>query len=329
MSEVVGKAPCPACRKVGRDHHGDNLVLYSDGHGYCFSCGAYYGESPKGELRREAKDMSLIQAGDFIPLSKRGISKETCEKFGYTVGEFKGTPVQIAPYHDEKGNLIAQHVRFPNKDFIWKGEFSNATLWGQHLWAEKGKRVIVTEGEIDAMSISQLQGNKWPVVSIPSGAQGARKAITKSLEWLESFEEVVLCFDMDEPGRKAVQEVAPLFSPGKARVVSMPLKDANDMLRTGRSQELISSLWSAKPFRPDGIVNGQDILETILKEPEVGLELPYPKLQEMTLGMRKGELWLFTAGSGIGKSTLVHELGYHMMMEHDKSIGEIIFPICS
>jgi twinkle protein len=57
-----------------------------------------------------------------------------------------------------------------------------AQLFGQHLWRTSGKRVIVTEGEIDAMSMSQVQDNKWPVVSVKNGANGAYKALQESLD---------------------------------------------------------------------------------------------------------------------------------------------------
>jgi len=43
----------------------------------------------------------------------------------------------------------------------------------------------------------------------------------------------------------------------------------------------------------------------------------------MTAGIRKGELWLFTAGSGVGKSTMVNEIGYHLFRTHDQTIGVI------
>jgi twinkle protein len=98
--------------------------------------------------------------------------------------------------------------------------------------------VVVTEGEIDAMTVSQLQGNKWPVVSIPSGAQSAKKAIANNIEWLSAFEEVVLMFDMDEPGTRS-RRVRAAVPPGKCKVASLPLKDANEMLDGGRGPEVI------------------------------------------------------------------------------------------
>lgn len=112
---------------------------------------------------------------------------------------------------------------------------------------------------------SQLQGNKWPVVSVPTGAQGAAKAIKKSLTWVESFEKVVFMLDMDKHGREAAEECAKLLTPGKAHIASLPLKDANEMLKAGRGKEVIDAIWGAKVFRPDGIVYGCDITLDSLK----------------------------------------------------------------
>ena len=92
------------------------------------------------------------------------------------------------------------------------------------------------------MSISQLQNNKYPVVSVPNGANAAKKDIKKQLEWLLQFKEVVLCFDNDKVGSEAAQEVASLFPPKFVRIVNLPEKDANDMLTKGRSLELVMLL---------------------------------------------------------------------------------------
>ena len=73
-----------------------------------------------------------------IALAKRGITKETCELFGYGQAEFRGQPVQVATYKDQKGNDVAQHVRFADKKFAWIGDISNVQLWGQHLWRQHG-----------------------------------------------------------------------------------------------------------------------------------------------------------------------------------------------
>ena len=257
----------------------------------------------------------------FMALKARGITQETCEHFGYGIGKAGGKYCHIAPLYDHEGILVAQHLRFEGKEFRWRGSASEAVLFGQTLWRRGGRKVIVTEGEIDCLSISQLQGNKWPVVSLPNGASSGAKYIRASLEWLESFDEVVFAFDMDEPGQKAAKECALLLSPGKAKIARLPMKDANECLVAGKGKELIDALWGAVPYRPDGIRSGAELWEDIKKPPPAGYEIPYPGLNDKLGGVRLGELVLFTAGSGIGKSTIVNEIAYHLMMTHGLTLG--------
>jgi len=261
-----------------------------------------------------SSDLSEYQEAEVRGLSARGISEDTCRLFGVRVGEFKGKKVHFYPYYRDN-QVVACKVRGADKSFNFIGDASKPPLFGQNLWA-KGKKVIVTEGEIDALTVSQVQGNKWPVVSVPNGAQGAKKSLQKALEWFEGFEEVVLMFDMDEPGQKAAQECAELFAPGKCKIASLPMKDPNECLQAGKSEAIIQAMWNAKPYRPDGIISGQELWEEVSKE-ETVQSVPYPwlALNEKTQGLRKGELVTLTAGSGIGKSSVVRELTYHLLQQ--------------
>ena len=176
--------------------------------------------------------------------------------------------------------------------------------------------IVVTEGEIDALSVSKLWDNKYPVVSIKTGAAGAKKDISKELEWLESFDSVVLCFDQDDAGKKAASECARLFSPNKAKICSLPLKDANEMLVAGKYKELTDCIWSAKPYRPDGIVCGTDIWDVIQQEDNyVTVNYPFESLNVKTHGLRKGELVTITAGSGVGKSSFCRHVALHLLQK--------------
>ena len=312
----VGHEPCAACGSR------DNLARYSDGHGYCFGCGAY--EHGSGDLPDvpEAADRSLIPSSS-QDLGKRRIDRATCELFRYGVGSYRGQSVQVANYCDDAGRPVAQKLRFPNKDFVILGDSSQMSLFGRHLWRDGGKMLVVTEGEIDCLSVSQLQGNKWPVVSIPNGAQAAAKALKKNLEWLERFEKVVLMFDMDDAGRKASAECALLLTPGKARIAQLPLKDANDMLVAGRGKEVIDAIWNAKTFRPDGIIPGIDLWEQVsVEDTTPSVAYPWLGLQEMTRGLRKRELVTLCSGTGIGKSSVCRELAHHLVRS-GYSIGYI------
>ena len=159
-------------------------------------------------------DHSLISGGKYTDLSSRGLREETLKKFRYRVGEYKGAPCHIAPYFNNDGEVVAQKVRLPGTEFRFLAEpRAVQQLFGQQVWGSGGRKVVVTEGEIDAMSVAQAQDLKWPVVSVANGA-GDTKGIAKSLQWLETFDEVIIMFDADEAGRAGAIEAAKQLSPG-------------------------------------------------------------------------------------------------------------------
>jgi len=319
MGQFIEHRSCPDCGSS------DALAVYEDNSTFCFSCEKSHkgdsGEAPKWTEEDNPKATQAFLEGAYQPLSKRGLSVTTIKKFDYRVSKLSGTPVQIANYFDSKRNLVGQHLRFPSKDFTWIGSFRQAGLWGQHLWKSFGKRLIITEGEIDCMTISQVQGNKWPVTSIPSGTQSAEKAIKKNLEFVCSFDEVILAFDDDEPGKEACEKVANLLPPGKTKIMKYDgYKDANELF-IKHPKRVIQCIYDAEVWRPDGIISGKSLWDTIMKVPEKGFDMPYPKLTQRTQGIVKGELWVWTAGSGIGKSTAVHEIVYDLAMNHNQTVG--------
>jgi twinkle protein len=317
-SSFVRKEPCPSCGSR------DNLARYSDGHAYCFGCGRYEkGDDVQttDDLEEQAPDSSWAKLfGSVVPIESRCLRADTCEKWGYEVGEDEKGKLHIANHYNRHGQLIGQKIRKAGKQFSVRGVL--APLYGMWLWQPGGKMLVVTEGEIDALSVSQAQGNKWPVCSIPNGAQGAAKCFQNALEYLESFEKVVLMFDMDEPGQKAAEACAQLLTPGRAYIARLPLKDANDMLRANRERELIDAIWRAAPYRPDGIVAGTTTEDIVFTEvSRASVPYPYPALQRITHGLRQGELVTVTAGTGIGKSTMCRELAHHLLMTHGATVG--------
>lgn len=269
-------------------------------------------------------DLIPLDSIEYQDLNARKLTEDSCRAWGYGVSTFKGQKVQVANYRSTDGTrVVAQKVRFANKDFVFLGDTKEAGLYGQHLWRDGGKMVVVTEGEIDAISVSQIQNHKWPVVSIPNGANGAKKSISKNLEWLEKFDSVIFMFDMDEPGQEAARECANLLTPGKSKIASMKLKDANELLKAGRGPEIIDAMWGAKVYRPDGIINASDLWGEIIKQDDTDSR-PYPwgGLNNLTLGCRRGELVTFTAGTGVGKSSSCREIAYDFLT-HGENVGYI------
>lgn len=319
-------APCEVCGSS------DAKAIYSNGTAYCFSCGHYYphvdgieGVNRPRKRRRTERVEGLLTNLEFRALKARKINEETCRKYGYGYAKYRGQTVQVAPYR-YKGTLVAQHLRTPNKEFSWLGDAHHLELFGQHLWRNGGKRVVVTEGEIDALTVAQAFNLKWPVVSVPNGAQSAKKYIKQNLEWLESYEEIVLGFDSDDQGRKAAEECAMILTPGKVKVVNWePYKDANEMLQAEGPGRVAQAIFDAQLFRPDGIIAGSDLtLEYLLADDAaMAYALPYPQLNGMLRGIRKGEITTLTAGSGIGKSTVAREIAYHLLTRHGLRIGYV------
>jgi twinkle protein len=322
-SEVIEQhLPCSSCGSS------DALCLYSDSHTFCYSCRKYtFGDQQKGERSKMAsnrKPKPPIERESLIlePLKARGITKETCQKYSYYKSKVDGKDVQVACYIKD-GEVQGQKIRWANKDFRIFGNIDEV-FFGQHLFLGGGKKLIVCEGEIDCLTVSQIQGNKYPVVSIPKGAGSAKKTFKAQLEWLELFDEIIVIFDMDVAGREAVQSIKGIVSPGKLKIAELSLKDPNAMLLAGKVEELTRSIWNAEVYRPEGIVNGSSLYNKIrdLKNKSQGKNLPWDiPLNRMIRGVRSAEITLVTAGSGIGKTTMIRAIAHNLGSKQDTKVG--------
>lgn len=301
------------CEKCGSS---DAASVDKNGWTHCFSCNANY----KGDYAKPManKDLIDIESEQIIALKKRNLSKETCMKWGTTVGIYKADPVIVFNYKNAMGDIEGQTLRLPNKDFP---KFGKTGLYGKWLWKEGGKMLVITEGQLDAMSVSQVNGHKYPVVSIPNGVNSAVNSIKKDLEWVSSFDKVILMFDSDKPGRQAAVEVAELLEPGKSSIVSLPLKDANEMLVAGRGGELPAAIYNATPYCPVDIREPWEIESNRLDEIVVkGPAWPFPALNRMLKGIRKSHIYTLAAREKSGKSTLCKELALNLI-KRDIKVG--------
>ena len=321
-SDFVIHTPCDSCGSS------DANAIYTDGHTHCFSCNTTIQPDSQGftdsevQSAQETKRKDLLQ-GDYQTIAARKLTEETCRKFGYLTTTYKGEPVQAATYRDLNGRPIAQKIRYRDKRFQVIGDSKKLPLFGSHLW-KTGKKLVITEGEIDCMTVSQVQGHKWATVSLPQGSAGARRAIKDNWEYLDNFLEIVLMFDMDEPGQKAAVEVAELLPVGKARIATLPCKDANECLIQGKTGEIIDAVFKATEYRPDGIVAATDLREAVcVDDAASSIMYPYPGLNQITKGIRTSELVTVAAGSGVGKSTFIREIATHLH-QSGESIGMIM-----
>lgn len=329
-SEFVRHEPCPSCGSS------NNLARYTDGHAFCFGC-RHYEKAENGEHMnqsfdettvitqdRQEQDNVISFTGEVVDLAKRSIRKDTCQFWSYRVGEFDGRPAQYAFYLDvDTRRPIAAKVRDPDKQFKFIGNAKKAPLYGQWLWRDAGKMLVVTEGEIDALSVSQLQNNKWPVVSVQNGAQGAARSIRNAIDWVLKFDHVIFMFDNDEPGRAAAIECAKLLPPGRAKIAQLPLKDANEMLQAGRGAEVIDAIWGAREYRPDGVIAIEEVKELALRPVEMGLPWFLDTLTTLTYGRRPSEIYCLGAGTGVGKTDFFTQQMAYDVVHLGEKIGGI------
>jgi len=259
---------------------------------------------------------------------ERGITKATAEHYGVKVsynaeGEIAS---HFYPYTKD-GQVVAYKERKLPKQFIIHGDFKGVQLFGQNV-AQGNKRIIICEGELDALAVAQSAfdkyGRYYPAVALPSAS--ATALIIEQREWLRTFAEVIVMTDMDEPGQKIAKQIAKIVGYDKVKIATMSEKDPCDLLVKHGGQAVLAAMFDAKLFSPAGIVSGQDVWEHY-KRKQATSSVPYPACLQgfntMTQGMRLGEIVLFTSGTGAGKSTLIKEIVLEILENTPDSVGMV------
>lgn len=271
----------------------------------------------------------------FRPLKDRGISIDTVSHYGVRVG-VSATDGETPTYHlyprTEDGEIVQYKVRDLPKKFRSIGHKpTSLEFFGQSVCRTSGKKIYLTEGEIDCMSVyqalkegSSLSDYNPPVISLPDGSSSVERCITENFEFLDCFDEIVLVFDSDAPGKEARDKACKILA-GKVSYISLPEKDPNAMTVLGKSTELKWLLLSnARKYHPDGIVNAKDSWDRY-KHSQNQDYFPYPSsmpdLNSKLYGARPGSIITVTSGSGCGKTTFMRELEYHFYKTTQESIA--------
>lgn len=315
---VQAHLPCPNCGSH------DALSEYDDGSTYCFSCSKY----TKGETMETHNKELKTEAGVFPidGLPDRKITADTCKRFGVKVIINSGGIAQhIYPYYNKSGDIVAQKIRtVEGKQFHCRGSMNGATLFGQNVFPAKGSYITLCEGEIDCMSIYQMQGSKYPVVSIKDGASGIR-SVKDNYEYLDSFDNIIICFDGDSAGKKGAQKVAEILPPKKVRIVKMPedLKDANEFLKAGKIEEFKNLWWKAEEYKPKDIVCMSELWDRLqeFSKSRTYIPTPWSGVNDMLYGFRPSQVVVFAAGTGQGKSLFLKTIIQHILKTTPVRVG--------
>lgn len=340
-SRLTHKTQCPKCLLTRSDSSGDNLAIYADGHGYCFAGHGYFSRylltsmhSPcidaGVEEKKTHKEYSLstkeikesIDIVNYKYTNYRGLIEETYRFYDVSTKYLGDTPVSHG-YIYPNGAI---KVRQLPKGFSWVGPANEAGLFGTDKFqAGSAKSITITEGELDALSVFQMLGSKYPAVSVRSSTS-ARTDCQRAWDYLNSYERIYLCFDGDDAGARATAEVAGLFNPNKIFDLKLSKhKDANAYLQAGDTEEFKRAWWNARPYLPKGIIGDyQSIEEALSKQDQASIaSYPFSTLNSMAYGVRAGELVLLTAQEKIGKTEVLRAIEHHILKTTDLNIGII------
>ncbi len=315
------------CDKCGSS---DAKALYSNGSAFCFKCGKYF-KSEEEEVQAtkivvNKKDDSAriddILKLPFKGMASRKITKEIFEFFEVRseVNEDGSIKKHFYPY----GNDAFKVRTIEDKRFQWIN--NSTTLFGMDKFQQGGRRLIITEGELDAMSVAQaclLKYDKiFPVISLQSAT--GKKSFAANRDWIMSFGEIILFFDQDEAGKEALEYAIKALDISKLKIVESPEKDASDMLVKHGVEPLYKCIWEAHKYVPAGFISKDEIWKRLVEYNEKP-SIKYPPCLEgintKTKGYRDGEIDLFISGTGSGKSTLIREIILSALENTDRMVG--------
>ena len=330
-----------SCLKCGSS---DALALYSKDngsiYGKCFACHKISynitNYTKKAIKMVETKtNIHEINTYPFADKTERKITNETVKYFGIRASINSTTGEQEShyyPYYIGK-DLTGFKVRQLPKHFYSVGHLSGSNLFGQHLCTAGSLKLIITEGEEDALAAYQILKNyclrknikKEPqVVSLSNGINSAATELEKHMKFIDSYKEIILCFDQDKAGQKGISVVTSLLTTKNIKTMSFSEKDASDMLTTGKEDEFLSAFYKAEKWKPDSIINISDTWDLLINKKKVD-SVSYPstwnQLNTMCYGRRLGELDTWTAGSGSGKTQIFRELQYNDLLTTEYPIG--------
>jgi twinkle protein len=329
QSKFIKHTSCDACGSSDAGsiyEHEDGRVNF-----YCFSCKKSIRdvEKPEDTIIQTTMPELNISSLRSLDIPSRGIGEDVMKIFGCKVecDENNGLPKTVYFPYFKEGEIVGWKVRSLEEKRFWAvGDIRNAELFGQQNVQAGNKLLIITEGEFDALAAKEMlfrKSKNYAVVSIPNGASGAKRAVQDNMEFVESFSNVVLAFDMDDPGKQAAKDVAEVLSPGKVKIASYKSgKDANELLLSDKETEFLQAINSAKEHRPDGIVRLSQTWDELWKGDNT-LSIPYPwsGLNKKLYGIRPREIVVIGSGSGLGKSSIMRELQYHLFKNTEDNIG--------
>jgi replicative DNA helicase len=295
---------------------------------------------PYDEANLKSRPETKKQTSSLFPLEvfyydkpHRGISPETLAVFEYGYNPEYYTPygkkaVEVASYYDKDECTYKQKIKYgsgKSKFFSALVDYDNNDVeyfFGQNTNQKRFKNrdvLVITEGEPDAMSVHEAfkRRSNWTpyCVSLPYGCRGLEAIIKHQLSWILQFDEILICMDSDEKGKRGANSLSKMLNSEKVKIVHLTdYKDANEYAKAGKYTELCIAVEQAKANISSIVMPWSEVQESILRSAKGTLDTGIKTIDKMLGGgIPKAGTTIICGGTGVGKSTLAYAIAGHRM----------------
>ena len=302
------------CLRASCNAHGNMITLSRD---FNFSLGNQVDEYYKSQKRyrrfkRPEKPIEPLEpAIDY--LKKRGISSEIAKKYEITIKQ-ETNNILVFPFYDEKGEL--QFIKYRKTDFDkekdknkeWCEKDCKPILFGMKQCNEKFGRLVLTEGQLDSLSVAEAGIEN--AVSVPTGANGFTW-IPYCWDWLTKFEEIVVFGDCEKGKITLLDDISKRF-PNKVKHVReadyLECKDANEILLKHGPDAVKKAVENAIALPVNKVLSLADVENVNIFELQK-LKTGLKELDDTLYGgIPFGIVCLVAGKRGDGKSTLTSQI---------------------
>lgn len=301
------------CKRDGCGRTGNMLILAKD---FDFSLGteydAYYRPRKTYRQFKTPKEPIKPKPAAVQYLENRGISERTAERYEITTRN-DNDKVLVFPFYDENGKLV--FIKYRKTDFDkerdknkeWAETNGKPILFGMKQ-CTKGKTLIITEGQIDSLSVAEA-GYTY-AVSVPTGAKGTTW-IPNCWDWVNTFQKIIVFGDHEKGHITLLDDISKRFS---LRIFHVQpedykdCKDANEILRKYGKQQIVNCIENAVQIPVRDVVELADVPEIDI----YALEKCRTSIRQLDKllygGLPFGGVHLVTGKAGEGKSTLASQI---------------------
>lgn len=246
-------------------------------------------------------------------LKSRGISERVARQYEITVQTQKDN-ILVFPFYDEDGNLT--FVKYRKTDFDkekdenkeWCEAGAKPILFGIKQCNPNHKTLIITEGQIDSLSVAEAGFQN--AVSVPTGAKGMTW-IPHCWNFVNQFEVIIVFGDYEKGHISLLDEISKRF---KKRIKHVreedykDCKDANEILQKYTKAQIKVCITNAVdvPVRHTiSLANVENINPFDIEKLPTG----FKELDQMLYGgLPFGGITLVTGKAGEGKSTVASQI---------------------